>query len=50
MKFIMQIVMLTWGVCLMLVPAFREADGLILGTVWIVGSLLLGWMPKEASK
>ena len=42
-KFTIAIVMLVWGITLIFGPV---EDGEILGNIWLLGSILLAWMPK----
>ncbi|KKN78490.1 hypothetical protein LCGC14_0350220 [marine sediment metagenome] len=46
-KITMQVLMLLWGICLMTIPAFEEIGGYILGTIWIVGSIIVGAIPNK---
>lgn len=46
-KFIFSFVMFIFGSVPLLVPVPSELGGNITGHIWIVGAILLAWMPLE---
>ncbi len=42
MRLFAQALMLVWGICLITIPALKEMDGVILGNIWLVGSIIVG--------
>lgn len=46
-KTILALVMLVFGALQLLIPQWREAGGYITGHIWVVGSIILSWMPAK---
>ena len=46
-KFILVFLMLILGICHFLIPAIADNGGNITGYIWLVGAILLAWMPTS---